>query len=234
MKRVGWCLGAAAAALLWAVAARAETEAEYGRPVPAAPRGAGGPGSPPAKARPMFAPGAVAGARRLEPHEREERRFLRDASAASRFQAEAARLALARSGDPHVRSLATNLMAHHGAAADELLRLLHQRGMAAPMLENTQRRALSRLGRLQGAKFDREFLEAVAVGAQQDEVEVFEKAGGAVQDPALGAWIARTLPALRYQLAEAQRLSAGTRRRAAAARRAPPGSAAAGRGQRVE
>ena len=171
MRRVNWCVVVAMAGPLWSADLRAETEAEYATPPPASARP---PAAPPRTSTPrhVFAPDAAANARRLAPHEREERRFLREAAAASRFQGEAARLVLAKSTNEGVRSLAATLGSHHAASGDGLLRMLHRRGMAAPMLENSQRRALTRLVRLQGAKLDRTYLAEVAVQAQQDRKSV--------------------------------------------------------------
>lgn len=211
MRCVRWWVAAALACLSGSVGLRAETEAEYASP---APRGARAPAPPPRTVpprsvpRPVFAPQAAASARPLEPHEREERRFLREAAAASRLQTEGARLVLARSTNPAVRSLATTLDGHHTTSGNELLRMLHQRGMAAPMLETSQRKTLNRLARLQGARLDREYLEQVAVQGQEDAVDAYERAGPGVQDPGLGQWLSQGLPALRYQLDAARRLAA--------------------------
>lgn len=211
MRSVSWCVVAAMAGPLCNTGLHAETEAEYAAP---APSGARSPAPPPRTTpRHVFAPAAAASARRLAPHEREERRFLREAAAASRFQAEAARLVLAKSADPGVRSLASALASHHSASGDELLRMLHRRGMAAPMLENVQRRTLTRLARLQGAKLDRTYVADVAVQAQQSTIADYEKVSGEVQDPALREWLAQGVPALRYHLASAERqASAGAAR----------------------
>ncbi|HEY0835814.1 MAG TPA: DUF4142 domain-containing protein [Azospirillum sp.] len=224
MRSVSWCVVAAMAGPLCSVGVQAETEAEYASPPPAGARSP----APRTTARHVFAPSAAASARRLAPHEREERRFLREAAAASRFQAEAARLVLAKSMDPGVRSLAATLGGHHSASGDDLLRMLHRRGMAAPMLENSQRRTLSRLVRLQGAKLDRTYVAEVAVLAQQETVAAYEKAGTAVQDPALRQWLAQGVPALRYHLASAERLAG------VGAARASGHSAAPRTRQRVE
>lgn len=206
MRSVSWCVAAALAGPLSSAGLRAETEAEYATLPPA---GARSPAVPPRTTpRHVFAPAAAASARRLAPHEREERRFLREAAAASRFQGEAARLVLGKSTDPAVRSLATALGSHHSASGDDLLRMLHRRGMAAPMLENAQRRTLTRLVRLQGAKLDRAYLTEVAVQAQHAAVEEYERASGEVQDPSLRQWLAQGVPALRRQLASAERLAA--------------------------
>ncbi len=92
-------------------------------------------------------------------------------------------MALAKSSAPAVRSLAADLLDQQDVSGDELLRLLHQRGMAPPMLANNQRKTLNRLARLQGRKFDREFLVQVALKSQQDEVLDYEKAAAMAGDP---------------------------------------------------
>jgi predicted outer membrane protein len=155
----------------------------------------------------MFAPTAAATAKRMTPQQRDEWRFLKDAAATSRFESEAAHLALARSSDPGVRSFAATLINHHSTAGNDLLYMLHVRGMAPPMLANDQRKTLNRLGKLQGGKFDREFMAEVGLKYQQDDVQYFEKARLVAGEPALKAWIERNLPTLRYHLATAERLA---------------------------
>lgn len=162
MKRVGWCVVAASAAMLWDGAALAEGEAEYGNPEPATAV-LSGTAEPTPKPRlvvrpAMFAAASVPNAKPLSAQQREEWRFLKEAAATNRFQAEAARLALAKSKAPAVRSLAGTLTDPRNTSGNELLRLLHMRGMAPPMLANPQRKTLNRLARLQGTKFDREFV----------------------------------------------------------------------------
>lgn len=211
MKCVGWCVVAASAAMLWAGAARAESEAEYGNPRPATAALPGAARSQP-KPRPvahpaMFAAAAAANAKPMTVQQREERRFLKDAAATNRFQADAARMALVKSKSPAVRSLAADLINHQNASGNELLRMLHLRGMAPPMLANNQRKTLNRLAKLQGTRFDREFMVQVGLKSQQDEVQYYEKAGANAGDPVLKDWIARTLPTLQDQLATAERVA---------------------------
>jgi putative membrane protein len=212
MKRVGWCVVAASAAMLWAGAARPESEAGHGNPGPAPsalPGVAESTLQPRPVARPaMFAAAAAANAKPLSVQQREERRFLKEAAATNRFQADAARMALARSKAPAVRSLAAALINPQNTSGNELLRMLHLHGMAQPMLANDQRKTLNRLAKLQGTKFDREFMAQVGLRSQRDEVKYYEKAGASAGDPVLKAWIARTLPALQDQLATAERVAA--------------------------
>lgn len=232
MQCAGFFVVALSAALAWAGAAHAESAAEYGNPPAAAvaPPGTSAtqPRARPAARAPVFAAGSAANARPMPMQQREERRFLKDAAAASRFQADAARIALTKSSTPVVRSLAAGMLDQQRSEGDPLLRLLHQRSLAPPMLANAQRKTLNRLARLQGRAFDREFLVQVALKSQQDEVLDYEKAAATIADPALKAWIDERLPALRYRLATAERAAPPDLRSAhglaGTPRNAPPGS----------
>jgi predicted outer membrane protein len=196
---------------------RAESDSEYGNRAPAnlsSPWSAGQrapqQASPAPRAAPrpaFFAPAAAAKAKPMSAPQRDERQFLKDAAASSRFEAEASRLALGKSHDAGVRSVAATLINHHAAVGNELLHMLNARGMAAPMLANDQRKILNRLAKLHGAKFDREFLQEVALRYQQEDIEKYEKASLVANDARLKTWIDRKLPTLRYHLATAERIA---------------------------
>lgn len=153
-----------------------------------------------------YAAEAARSARRLPPQERTTRAFLRTAAVAARIETDASRLAATRAQDPGVRAYAGELSSYRAEADLELLRLLHDRGMAPPMLETPQRKALNRLARLEGGKFDRAYVELLSARHQSSELQQYKRAMQAV-DPAVKAWIERQLPALREQQAAAQRLA---------------------------
>lgn len=170
--------------------------------------------------RPVFAAGSVGAVQPLSPQQREERRFLQDAAAHLHFMNAAARLALARSSGTAVRELAADLARHYEAANPPLMRLLHVRGMAMPMQGSAQAKVLARLAKVSGAQFDRLFIEEVALRPQMLQLRYYERLAAAAQDPALKAWVERHLPALRFQLAMAQRALPGHRRAQTRARAA--------------
>jgi predicted outer membrane protein len=154
---------------------------------------------------PVFAPGAVEGMRPLTAEQRMERRFLQDAAALQRFNAEAAKLALARSQSAAVREIALQLRKQHETSQADLQYLLHVRGMALPMLGNDQARALKQLARANGRHFDRMFLQEVGVRAQVLELRSYERMAQAASDPQVRAWVQAQLPALRLRIALAER-----------------------------
>ena len=220
---------AGAAALLWlARSARAETEAEYlqgpftPRSPPAnapagadkaVPKASAASASRAAAAKPAkpaafgYAADSARTATRLPPDERHARDFLRMVSLQARYETEAARLALQRAENPGVLAFASELLDYHRDADAELLHLLAGRGMAPPMMDNAQRKTLNRLGRMKGARFDREFVEQVGRDRRRDDVQRFETAAKGVTDPALLDWIDRQLPSLRQQHTSAVELA---------------------------
>lgn len=153
---------------------------------------------------PTFAAGSVANTVPLSTDGREERRFLREAAAQSRFESEASKLAFGRSGNSAVRALAASLINHHNTLSLELTHLLNARGMALPMISNEQRKALNRLAKLHGNRLDAAYIQQVGL-AQAGVARDYEKASVAIREPRINAWIVKTLPATRYHLMLAER-----------------------------
>ena len=168
--------------------------------------------------RPVFAAGSVGSVRPLSPQQRQERRFLQEAAAHLHLVNAASELALARSQNAAVRELARDLVRHSKAAHPGLLRLLHARDMAMPMQGGAEAKLLRQLGKASGTRFDRMFIEEVAVRMQSGKLRHYERMAAAAQDPALKAWVEQHLPALRFQLAMAERALPGQRRAQTGAR----------------
>jgi putative membrane protein len=135
--------------------------------------------------------------------QRLERRFLQITAANLRFQAEASRLALTRSGNPAVKDLANTLLARQQKTQPEVLRLLDARGMALPITTDGHGKVLRRIARLNGAKFDQAYVDEVVMASSQEDIANCERVAAQAEDPVLRAWVDRQLPALRYQLAKA-------------------------------
>jgi len=156
-------------------------------------------------AAPAFAPSGVEKVQRLSPGERQERRFLQDAAAQLRFEHEAARIALAKSQNAAVREIASQIVRQHKASEPTLVRLLHVRGMAMPLVPNEHIKVMKQLQRADGRRFDRLFLEEVALRAHGVEVREHERLLQAQVDPAVRSWAEARLPGLRMRLAMAER-----------------------------
>ena len=152
-----------------------------------------------------YAASAAAEAKPLPPAQRLERRFLQITAANLRFQADASRLAAARSNNPAVKDLANTVLARQQTVQPELLRLLHVRGMAMPIPTNEHNKVLKQLGKLNGAKFDRLYVDEVVLRSSQADIANYEKVATQAEDPVLKAWIEKQLPTLRFEFAKAGR-----------------------------
>lgn len=156
-----------------------------------------------AAAAPAYAPSAAAHAKPLPPVQRLERRFLQIAAANLRFEAEASRLAQDRTNNSAVKDLAGTLLSRQQTVQPEMLRLLHLRGMAPPMPSNRQSRVLKQLRKLNGAKFDRLYIDEAVLKSAQADIANYEKVAAEAEDPVLKAWADRQLPSLRFSYAKA-------------------------------
>lgn len=155
-----------------------------------------------------FAAGSVPAAGPLSTDGREERRFLREAAAQSRFELDASRLAFSKSGNSAVRSFAASLINHHNTVGLELAHLLNARGLALPMISNEQRKALNQLAKLNGNRFDAVYMQQVG-GAQAAVARDYEKASVSIREPQINAWILKTLPTKRYHVTLVERAAPG-------------------------
>lgn len=139
--------------------------------------------------------------------ERGDRKFIEHAVESGMFEVQAAQLAAAKATDPQVKSFASMLVDHHTAANNELVQLANARKVELPAAPpRGMRRDIERLGKKNGAEFDREFVREIGVKAHEKDIEMFEKAGKDVKDPALKAFIDKTLPVLRTHLAQAEKM----------------------------
>ena len=151
----------------------------------------------------IYAAAAAAEAKPLPQAQRMERRFLQITAANLRFQGEASRLALARSTNPAVKDLANTLLARQENVQGELLRLLHARGMAMPIPTNEHSKVVKQLAKLNGAKFDRLYVDEVVLRSYQADISNFEKVSVQAEDAVLRSWAERHLPTLRFHAAKA-------------------------------
>ena len=138
---------------------------------------------------------------------RGDRKFIEEAANSGMFEVQVAQLAAAKATDPEVKSYASMLVDHHTAANNELVKIANARKVELPAApKRALRRDIEKLGKTQGAEFDREFVREVGIKAHEKDIRMFEKAREDVKDPELKAFVEKTLPVLRDHLAQAQKL----------------------------
>jgi len=75
--------------------------------------------------------------------------------------------------------------------------------MALPMTTNEHSKVLKQLAKLNGAKFDRLYVDEVVMRSYQADIANYEKVAVQADDGVLKAWIDRQLPTLRFHYAKA-------------------------------
>ena len=138
---------------------------------------------------------------------RGDRKFIEEAASSGMFEVQVAQLAAAKATDPAVKSFASMLVNHHTAANNALVQIANARSVELPAApKRALRRDIEKLGKKNGAEFDRDFVREVGIKAHEKDIKLFEKARKDVKDAELRAFIDKTLPVLHDHLAQAQRL----------------------------
>lgn len=158
----------------------------------------------------------------------DDQRFLRKAGESGMLEMQASELAVQKAENPEVKRYAEMMIKDHAAVDKELKVLAQRKGFQLPVeLEGGKLRLMENLRQLDGAAFDEEYADEVAVDAHEDTVELFEDAAEDADDDEVRAFAAKHLPALKNHLEMGHKLEdlvADARRNAAST----PDAAAAG------
>ncbi|HEX7890332.1 MAG TPA: DUF4142 domain-containing protein [Ramlibacter sp.] len=138
---------------------------------------------------------------------RADRKFIEEAASGGMFEVQVAQLAASKATDASVKSFASMLVDHHTAANNELVKIANAKGVELPAApKRSLRRDIGKLGKKNGAEFDRDFVREVGVKGHEKNIKLFQKASKDVKDPDLKAFVDKTLPVLQDHLAAARKL----------------------------
>jgi putative membrane protein len=138
---------------------------------------------------------------------RGDRKFIEEAAGSGMFEVQVSQLAAAKASDAQVKSYASMLVDHHTAANNELVKIANAKGVELPAApKRSLRRDVEKLGKKNGAEFDRDYVREVGIKAHEKDIKLFEKASKDVKDAELKAFVDKTLPTLREHLAQAEKL----------------------------
>jgi putative membrane protein len=133
-----------------------------------------------------------------------DRAFIKKAAIGGTAEVELGTLATQRASRPAVRDFGAKMVKDHGAANAELATLARAKGVDVPTTLDAEHQAIrDRMMALQGADFDRAYMQEMVKNHTQDVAE-FEKASQTASDPELRGWAAAKLPTLREHLALAR------------------------------
>ncbi|BAN22606.1 putative uncharacterized protein [Caballeronia insecticola] len=134
-----------------------------------------------------------------------DQQFLQDAGQAGATEIAASKLALTHASGRQVKEFAQRMVADHTKLARNLDVIAKRHGItAAPTADSA---VIGSLENLQGAEFDKAYIEKVAVDGHQKAVALFKKESESGNDTALKAAATKALPVISHHYAMAQQLA---------------------------
>ncbi|WP_157991501.1 DUF4142 domain-containing protein [Caldimonas tepidiphila] len=133
--------------------------------------------------------------------------FMRQAAHSGFAEVEGSRLAQQKASNPSVRSFADRMVLDHRRSNEELAKLAASKGVDVPKEPSPAQQArIKALGTLEGAAFDRQYVDQMGVMAHENSISLYRQASTNSQDPEVKAFATRMLPALNMHLDMAKQL----------------------------
>jgi putative membrane protein len=143
---------------------------------------------------------AQAPAPRVSSSGSEDIEFVLDAAKGGMAEVEFGKLAAERAQNAEVKKFAERMVNDHSKAGNELKSLAQSKGIRLPEeIEAKDRALLNRLSKLNGAAFDRAYMQAM-VSDHVKDVSEFSKTSKSAKDEDVRSWATKTLPALQEHL----------------------------------
>jgi putative membrane protein len=149
-----------------------------------------------------------------------DREFIEEAAKGGMAEVELGQLAQQHASSEQVRQFGARMVQDHGKANEELRQLAQEKGVTLPSgPSHMDNHEMSKLSKLTGADFDREYMKNMVKDHQKD-VKEFQKQASGAKDPDVKSFAAKTLPTLQQhlQMAETANQSVGGKPRKTASR----------------
>jgi putative membrane protein len=139
---------------------------------------------------------------------RSDTKFIQHVAQANAAEVELGKLAQEKAGDQRIRQFGERMANEHSQAGNELQQLASEKGVSVGRdLPSSDLRLRDRLAKLQPTAFDREYVKEMVKDHKKDVAE-FRRMSEKAQDPALKAWVVKTLPTLEDHLKAIENLDA--------------------------
>jgi len=141
-----------------------------------------------------------------------DQKFIHEAAIGGMAEVELGKLAEQNASNPEVKSLGQRMVDDHSKANDELKTLAQNKNITLPTELDAKHKALrDRLSKLQGAQFDRAYMQAMVQDHKKD-VSEFRHESTSAKDPDVKSFASKTLPTLEehLKLAESTDKAVGT------------------------
>jgi putative membrane protein len=151
----------------------------------------------------------------------EDIEFMLDAAKGGLAEVELGKLAAERAQSDEVRKFAQRMVDDHTKANEQLKQIAESKSIKLPTEVETKEQALmQRLEKLNGAMFDRTYMNAM-VNDHVKDVNEFKREANAGRDPQVKSFATSTLPALEEHLQQAKQARGAASSRASSAAKPP-------------
>ena len=134
----------------------------------------------------------------------EDIEFVLDAAKGGRAEVELGQLASQRAQNDEVKKFAQRMVDDHTKAGDELKSIAERKGIKLPDdVEAKDKALMQRLEKLNGAAFDRAYMNAM-VNDHVKDVSEFKREANSGRDPQVKSFASSTLPTLEEHLQQAK------------------------------
>ena len=138
---------------------------------------------------------------------RADQTFAKQAAMDGLAEVQLGKLAVDHAASPDVKQFGQRMVDDHGKANQELMALVKQKDITVPTaLDRKHQQAAARFATLQGAAFDRAYMQQMVKDHEAD-VKRFRTEAEQGQDPELKRFAANTLPTLEAHLNMARTLA---------------------------
>jgi len=135
--------------------------------------------------------------------------FAMKAAQANMAEVELGKVALQKTNSDEVKKFAQMMVDDHSKALDELKSAATTKSITLPAAIDAEHKKLSdRLSKLNGAAFDREYMQAMVEGHRKVAADL-RKESQSGSDADLKAWAAKTLPTVEAHLKQAETVNRG-------------------------
>jgi putative membrane protein len=143
-------------------------------------------------------------AQRVSSSGSEDIEFVFDAAKGGMAEVELGKLAAERAKNDEVKKFAQRMVDDHSKAGDQLKSIAESKGIRLPQdIEPKDKALLNRLQKLNGAAFDRAYMQAM-VSDHVKDVNEFKKESNSGRDPQVKSFASSTLPTLEEHLQQAR------------------------------
>jgi putative membrane protein len=142
--------------------------------------------------------------------EKSDAEFAKHAASDGMLEVQLGKYAATNGRDPAVRQFGERMTRDHQQANEELKKAAAEAGLTLPSeLVPEHQQKLAELTALEGAEFDRRYMDAMVMGHEKEVEEFQEQAQG---DSPVDLWAKRTVPTLQGHLDMARDIQAQTTR----------------------